>query len=77
MTEVIDPSSIGRESCAANAAGCANTCAAAFQPDTDAHVRAITQNGGAEMKALVRNQVVREALAACLAAPANFVIPGI
>lgn len=80
-SEVVELRSIGAKSCA-ETTGCADYCAVKYVPQSDQAIeRAASANGslnsGGTLKALIENHVLMAQLAACLAAPANFVIPGL
>ncbi len=77
-TEVIDLKSLGIQKCA-DGQICQQICSILYVPQSDDAIeRAAAANGtlqsGQTLKDLVTNDVVKAQLAACLAAPADFVI---
>lgn len=80
VTEIINLKSIGSTECSANS-DCAKYCSQLYIPTTDQAIeRAAAASGGgvgggAVLSALLANDVVKSALAACLAAPVNYVFP--
>lgn len=79
VTEIIALKSIGASACSATS-GCATYCSDLYIPVADQAILNVAAskgqlNSGVTLNALLANDVVKAALAACLAAPENFVIP--